>query len=145
MDEPIINAYMYSQILVSGLYTMLLCILFLKLPAIRQMYSRGAGEEYFMTAFFAMFIFAGVFNSFNARTSRLNLLSNLWRNKGFLAIMIFVTAVQLVIVYFGGSIFRTAGLTFPELQFVLVLAFTVIPVDFLRKATVGSGGRENAL
>lgn len=144
-DEPIINRYMYTQILVSGIYITLLCILFLKLPAIQTMYRHGAGDEFFMTAFFALFIFAGVFNSFSARTTRLNLLAHIWRNKGFIAIMLFVTIIQILIIYFGGEIFRTTGLRYSELQFVIILAFTVIPIDFLRKSVVGSTHRGNAL
>ncbi len=144
-EEPIINSYMYSQILVSGLYVTLLCILFLKLPAIRDVFGAGAGESRFMTAFFAMFVFAGVFNSFNARTTRLNLLANIFRNRGFLVIMFFVTTVQLLIIYFGGSVFRTAGLTISELRFVLLLAFTVVPVDFIRKLLSGVSWRSDAI
>lgn len=144
-DERIINGYMYNQIMTIGLYVLVLCILFLKLPVIREMYDHGTGSEYFMTAFFAMFIFAGVFNSFNARTSRLNLLANIWKNKGFIAIMVFVTVVQLLIIYFGGAIFRTTGLSFFELQFVILLAFTVIPVDLMRKTLLGSRWREGAV
>lgn len=144
-DEPIINEYMANQIFVSGLYVMLLCVAFLKLPIIQEMYDHGTGNGYFMTAFFAMFIFAGVFNSFNARTTRLNLLAHIWKNKGFIIIMVFVTIVQLALIYFGGSIFRTTGLTFAELQFVILLAFTVIPVDFVRKVLSGSSWRGDAL
>ena len=102
------------------------------------MYNHGTGNEYFMTAFFAMFIFAGVFNSFNARTARLRLLTHIWKNKGFMSIMLFVTVIQLLIIYCGGSIFRTTGLTYSELQFVLILSITVIPVDFIRKILLGT-------
>ena len=144
-DAPIINRYMVNQILVGGVYMTLLCILFLKLPAIHHMYSHGGGDEFFMTAFFAMFIFAGVFSSFNARTTRLNLLANVWRNKGFIVIMILVTAIQLLIIYYGGEIFRTTGLRFSELQFVVILAFSVIPIDFIRKSVVGSASRGSAI
>jgi magnesium-transporting ATPase (P-type) len=144
-DAPIINRYMVNQILVGGIYMTLLCILFLKLPAIHHMYSHGTGDEFFMTAFFAMFIFAGVFNSFNARTTRLNLLSHLWRNKGFMAIMLLITVIQLLIIYFGGDIFRTTGLRYSELQFVVILALSVIPVDFIRKSAVGSTRRGSAI
>jgi len=144
-DEPIINPYMYNQILVIGSYVTLLCILFLKLPAIHEMYDHGTGNEYFMTAFFAMFIFAGVFNSFSARTPRLNPLAHIWKNKGFIAIMLFVTIVQLLIIYFGGSIFRTTGQSYFELQFVILLAFTVLPVDLIRKTVISTTRRGNAV
>jgi magnesium-transporting ATPase (P-type) len=144
-DEPIINKYMYNQILIGGIYMTLLCILFLKLPAIHTMYSHGTGDEFFMTAFFAMFIFAGVFSCFNARTTRLNLLAHVWKNKGFLAIMLLVMISQLLIIYFGGEIFRTTGLRYSELQFVIILAFSVVPVDFFRKSLVGSTHRGTAI
>jgi calcium-translocating P-type ATPase len=144
-DEPIINAYMFNQIVVTGSYVTLLCILFLKLPVFREMYRHGERGDIFMTAFFAMFIFAGIFNSFNARTSRLKLLANIWRNKGFMAIMLFVTVIQVLIIYCGGSIFRTTGLSFSELQTVLLLSFTVIPVDFVRKILVGTSRRGHAI
>ncbi len=144
-DEPIINPYMYSQILVSGLYVTLLCVLFLKLPSVRSIFGYGAGESRFMTAFFAMFVFAGVFNSFNARTTRLNLLANIFKNRGFIIIMLFVTTVQLLIIYFGGTVFRTAGLTAFELRFVILLAFTVIPIDFIRKLLSGVSWRSDAI
>ena len=52
--------------------------------------------------------------------------------------MLMVTTVQLGIVYFGGSLFRTAGLPFRELLLVLALAFSVVPVDFLRKSYLKS-------
>lgn len=39
-------------------------------------------------------------------------------------------------IYFGGSIFRTTGLTLLELDITLLLAFTVIPFDFLRKQII---------
>ena len=144
-DEPIINAYMYNQILISGIYVTVLCVLFLKVPAIRSMYDHGNGRDYFMTAFFSLFIFAGIFNSFNSRTSRLMLFAHIWRNKGFLLIMLFVTIVQLVIIYFGGAVFRTTGLSVSELQFVLISAFTVIPVDLLRKICLGASWRGSAI
>lgn len=144
-DEPIINRYMYNQILVGGIYITLLSILFLKLPAIHYMYSHGTNDAFFMTAFFAMFIFAGVFNSFNARTTRLNLLAHIWKNKGFLAIMLFVMVIQIIIIYYGGTIFRTTGLYYSELQFVIILAFSVVPIDFIRKSLFQSAHRGNAI
>jgi len=140
-DEPILSPYMYNQIIVIGTYVTLLCVLFLKLPAIRDIFS----ETHFMTAFFALFIFAGVFNSFNARTARLNLFTHIWKNKAFMVIMLCVTGVQIVIIYFGGTVFRTTGLNLRELQFAILLAFTVIPVDMIRKALIDKRQRGSAL
>ena len=44
-----------------------------------------------------------------------------------------ISIVQIYLIYFGGSLFRTYGLSFKELMIVLAMAFSVIPVDILRK------------
>lgn len=133
-DEPVLSRPMLRQILSMGTYSVTLCILFLKLPIFTRYFRTDTENLYQMTAFFALFIFTGVFNSFNARTPRLYLLSHLRKNRLFAAIMLLISAVQLVLIYYGGALFRTAGLTASELFYVLLLAFTVIPVDLVRKA-----------
>jgi calcium-translocating P-type ATPase len=144
-DEPIINSYMYNQILILGSYVTLLCILFLKLPWFHRIFGYDPGNISFMTAFFALFIFAGVFNSFNARTSRLKLLANIGKNQRFITVMLFVVMIQLIIIYFGGAVFRTVPLSLPDLFFVILMAVTVIPVDLIRKMLIGSAWRGNAI
>jgi magnesium-transporting ATPase (P-type) len=129
-NESIINKYMISSILGTSIYASILCFFFLKAPIIRTIYQ---SEERLMTAFFGLFIFIDIFNSFNARTSRINILSNISQNKVFLVIIAFITVVQICLIYFGGHVFRTSGLSFLELQFMILLAFTVIPVDWIRK------------
>ena len=86
-----------------------------------------------MTAYFAMFIFMGIFNAFNARTSRINIFANLNKNKVFIGIFSFIFLAQLYIIYNGGDVFRTYGLKINELVLVIILALTVFPVDWLRK------------
>ena len=106
-DEKILNKYMLHEILFTGSYSSLLCVFFLKNPFIHSLFRNGVNDEYFMTAFFGLFIFIGIFNCFNARTNRLNLLSNLLKNKIFLATIIFIFIVQLILIYYGGDLFRT--------------------------------------
>lgn len=132
-NESIINKYMFSQIFVTGLYSSILCILFLKVPFFKDLFREGVNNEYFMTAFFGLFIFMGIFNCFNARTTRLNLLANILKNKMFLGIIVFIFVVQLILIYYGGSLFRTSGLTLFELEIIILLSFTVIPIDWFRK------------
>ena len=86
-----------------------------------------------MTAYFAMFIFMGIFNAFNARTVRINTFANLGKNKVFITVFTFIFIAQLWIIYHGGDIFRTYGLKTNELLLVLTLALSVFPVDWLRK------------
>lgn len=132
-NEAIINKYMYSQILFTGIYSAVLCILFLKLPIFKQFIRIDDQMKYFMTTYFALFIFIDVFNAFNARTERLNIFAYISQNKIFLIIILFIVVVQINLVYFGGDLFRTYGLTAQELLIAIILAFTVIPVDFIRK------------
>ena len=132
-NEPIINSYMLGEILFTGIYSSFLCILFLKVPYFKQMFRISPDNIYFMTAFFGLFIFIGIFNAFNARTSRINLFANLFQNRIFILIIIFIVLVQTILIYFGGSLFRTAGLTIKEFIVMLFISFSVIPIDLLRK------------
>ena len=132
-EEPILNSYMIHEILFIGCYSFFLCVFFLKSPLIHSFFRTGRQDQYFLTAFFGLFIFMSIFNSFNARTSRLNVFANLWKNKAFLLITFFIVVVQMILIYYGGTLFRTAGLSLKEVEVMLFLSFTVIPVDFIRK------------
>lgn len=132
-DEPIINRYMFQEIAVTGLYSSLLCIVFLKSDWIRGMFRYSIDNKYLMTAFFGMFIFISIFNSFNARTVRLNILGNIFKNKVFLGVIGFIMIVQIGMIYCGGNLFRTVGLNPSEFIFMILISLTVIPVDMLRK------------
>ena len=132
-DEPILNRYMMGEIAWLGGFTVALCLLFLKLPVITARFRPAEDNIYLLTAFFVLFIFASVFNCFNARTDRLNILAGLSRNKGFCFIMTAVLAVQILFVYVGGAVLRTAPLTAEELGVASLLALSVFPAEFLRK------------
>ena len=132
-EEPILNRYMLGEILITGTYSALLCILFLKLPIIKSVIRVGENNKYLMTAYFALFIFIGIFNTFNARSTRLNILANIKKNKVFLGMITFIFLTQIYLIYHGGDLFRTYGLTAREFIIVLLLAISVIPFDFIRK------------
>ena len=127
------NSYMLNEILVTGTLSTILCIIFLKSNFINQIYRYSIDNKYLMTAFFGLFIFISIFNSFNARTTRLNIFSNIFKNKVFIAIIFFIITVQIGMIYYGGNLFRTAGLTIFEFLIMLLLSLTVIPIDILRK------------
>jgi len=144
-SEPILSRAMLGQILVTGAYTVALCTAFLKLPIFREMFGYRTDYVGFMTAFFTLFVFCGVCNAFNARTHRIDLLSNLRRNPAFLVIMTAVTAIQILMIFFGSTVFRTEPLPPAQILRVLLLAATVIPFDLLRKlaaARLAPRGRE---
>ncbi|MBO5096041.1 MAG: calcium-translocating P-type ATPase, PMCA-type [Bacilli bacterium] len=144
-EEPIMNKYMFGEILFTGLYSAIICILFLKLPIIKDIIRIGDNNKFLMTAYFALFIFIGIFNSFNARSTRLNIFANLKKNKVFLGMIIFITSVQIYLIYHGGDLFRTYGLTAKEFFFVLILAASVIPIDFLRKSYIRKKGYQSSI
>lgn len=140
-DESIINRYMYSQILFTSLYTILLCILFLKSSIMQNVFHFSDGGAYFMTAFFALFIFINIINSFNARTERINIFSHLYSNWIFVVIMLFVSVIQIVLIYLGGTVFRTTGISIGHLEFILIIAMTIIPIDIMRKCWMRKNGK----
>ena len=86
-----------------------------------------------MTAFFSLFIFLIVFNAFNARTNRIDIFTNLKENKPFIIIMLLILIIQILIIYFGNSLFDTTSLYMKELLYIICLALTIIPVDLIRK------------
>ena len=94
-----------------------------------------------MSAFFGLFIFMMIFNSFNARTSRLNIFANLLSNKVFLGVIIFIVIVQVLLIYYGGDLFRTTSLSLKEIEIMLIWAFSVIPVEVFRKLYLKSKGK----
>ena len=132
-DEPILNFYMIHQIVFLGSFTIGLCLLFLNLPAITTHFREAPDHIYLLTAFFALFIFASVFNCFNARTDRLNLFAGLSGNVTFLLIMAIISIIQILFVYLGGTVLRTAPLTLSELGFTMLLALSVFPAEMVRK------------
>ena len=136
-NEQIVNKYMINQILSTGLYSSLICILFLKLPLFKNIFK---SNDHLITAFFGLFIFIGIFNSFNARTERINILSNLNRNKIFLFVISFIVIVQIILIYFGGNLFRTTGLNLIEFEIIFLISISVIPFDIIRKIILRKKG-----
>ena len=131
--EPIITGNMIGQILITGVYTVGLLTSFLMMPFFRERF--GYEEDFvgFMTAFFCLFVFCGVCNAFNARTSRIKLFSYISQNAGFLVIMMLICAVQILLVFFGGEMFRTHLLSWAILGDIATIGLTVIPFDVMRK------------
>lgn len=130
--NKILSSDMICQILYCGTFTLALCLSFLKIPFFKTLLEHN-NEEYFLTCFFALFIFCGIFNSFNARAPRSPLFSHLAGNKAFISIITFVAIGQLAIIYLGGSIFRTVPLSPHDLAVTATLSILVIPADAIRK------------
>ncbi len=132
-SEGLLSRYMIGHILFSGITTVALCLAFLCNNKIRAFYGAFDDPTRHLGAFFGLFIFLGIFNCFTARTERINIGAHLEKNKAFLLIMASVAVIQTLMIYFGGSMFRTLPLTFMELSFVVTLAFLIVPADILWK------------
>ena len=131
-NEPIITRYMWGQILYASIIISFISFWFLLSPIVQTPLD-AHGQIYSMTAFFAFFMFINIFNAFNSRTHDINPTSYMSLNKPFVLIMAVVVVAQVLMIFFGGEIFRTTALSFRHFAVVTMLALTIIPVDMLRK------------
>jgi Ca2+-transporting ATPase len=143
-EANILSSYMSVTVLTGGIYIALLSVLFLSLPVFKTFFVRDGIYEadYFMTGFFNLFIFLILFNGFNARTEKYNLLENLQQNPGFIRIMGLIVVIQVVMTFVGDDILRLKPMLPNEWLIVILLAATIIPVDLLKKWILHKTGRK---
>ena len=134
-EEKLLSPTMIQNILGAGGFSLALCLWFLKSPLMHRVLDRG-DEVYYLTVFFALFIFCGLFNCFLSRTERMNIFAHLADNKPFILIVCTVCVVQLMIIYFGGDVFRCEPLTAREILIAALLAGCVLPAELLRRLIV---------
>lgn len=127
-DEAVLNGDMITRIFVMGVYTVTLCVYYLTSFKIRVAFGGSIESIVFLSGFFALFVFCGIFGAFNARTERLNLFAGLMANPVFIIVMAAVFVAQIGMLYFGGSVFRTAPLSLGQLETVTLISVTVLPV-----------------
>lgn len=132
-DEPILSGEVLGRIFINGAYTLGLCMLFLLSPVFKSRFVGTGAEVRHLTAFYALFIFLGIFNCFIARSERMSILSGIGKNRLFVFIMLLISMIQIVMIYCGGELFRSSPLSASELFRVIALAFTVIPFDVVRR------------
>lgn len=142
-DEPILNGYMIHQILISGSFSVLISMLFLKMPFFTSHFRESEDNLVLLSAFFALFIFLGVMQCINSRTDRLNLLSGITKNPTFILIMCIISAIQVSFIYLGGAALRSTPLFASELLFTLATAALAVPFEFLRKLLWRFSGHTN--
>lgn len=132
--ESIVSKEMWSSIFTNGIFITILSLTFLKLDFFKDMFRVGEGDIYHLTGYFTLFIMLSVFNGFNVRTTKLNLLEDIKHNKGFIQIMALITVVQVVMTFVGGEILRTQPMNIKEWAIVIGLSALIIPLDLIRKA-----------
>lgn len=132
-NESILNKYMINQIICNGMFSFAICIWFLKSKFIGNIFMPEITDRYLYSAFFGLFIFISVFNAFNSRTYRINVFSNILKNKVFLLVLLFISFIQIILIYYGGELFRTTGITIIEFEIMILTSSLIIPFDILRK------------
>ncbi len=135
-DEPVINRQTAAKVFRLSAFSAALCFFFLKSPFVHELYGTAEGSLYHLTAFFALFIFAGALNCFNARTDRLNMFAGITKNPTFIAIILLVATVQTVFIYFGSSIMRTVPLSVSHLLMTALFALPVVLFETVAKIFV---------
>lgn len=92
-----------------------------------------------MTARFALLCLMAVFNGFTIRTDSINLFKGIKNNKLFVYIALGIFAMAVVLCNFVGNLVQTTPMDVKQWIVVLVTAFMVVPVDWIRKAICKKG------
>ncbi|MDD6857900.1 calcium-translocating P-type ATPase, PMCA-type [Lachnospiraceae bacterium HCP1S3_C3] len=145
-DESILSKNMMAQILVMGGWLTIMSFIFLKAPVFVNKFFDGNNDK-LLTGYFVLFIVSALFNGFNVRDERFGIFKGLNENTGFLKVFAIIVIVQAVIVNAAlvpFPLFKWIGEMFSCVPFgiegwliVILLAFTMIPVDLLRKIIMG--------
>lgn len=92
-----------------------------------------ANTEEHMTAYFSMFVLCAVFNGFNVRSNTINIFEHIKENMSFLKVMGVIVIVQAALTLVGGELFSCTPITVKHWLVIIAMAFTIIPVDMIRK------------
>lgn len=144
-DESIISKSMATQIGVMALWMTIISFSFLKMPVFLKLLG---SEEKLYTAYFVLFVVAALFNGFNVRDNGYGIFKGLNENPGFIKVWIAIVLVQAFIVNAAlipfeafkwvSSMFSCTPFGITGWLIVILLAFTMIPVDLLRKTITKS-------
>lgn len=140
--QSIVSAKMMNQILFAGAWVAVLSFAFLKAPFFINMF---ANTEEHMTAYFSMFVLCAVFNGFNVRSNTINIFEHIKENMSFLKVMGVIVIVQAALTLVGGELFSCTPITVKNWIVIIAMAFTIIPVDMIRKVIFNSLDKEKDL
>ncbi|MEG2354148.1 MAG: cation-translocating P-type ATPase [Clostridium sp.] len=140
--QSIVSREMMNQVLIAGLWVTIISFVFLKAPLFVNMFK--SAEEH-MTGYFTMFVLAAVFNGFNVRGTEINILENIKENMGFIKVMGAIVVVQVVLTFVGGDLFSCTPIELNHWLVVILMAFTIIPIDMIRKLITNKLGNKNII
>jgi magnesium-transporting ATPase (P-type) len=129
----ILTGEMVKKVLLIGGFTLAICVLYLKGILLSARFDAIPDNGEFLTGFYALFIFIGLFNCLHTRSDRFWTFHGIFDNKPFVFILSCIAVIQVVIIYRGGALFRSVPLSIGQFSSVVGLASMVIPFDFLRR------------
>lgn len=137
-DESIISKQLATQIGIMSVWLTVLGIIYFKLPLIRTFFETDAQ---WYTGYFCLFIFASMMNALNIRSDGFNLFEHIEENKTYIRIWLVIIAVQILLamsslipgVSVVANMFSCQAFGLKGWLVVLLMSFTMIPVDMLRK------------
>lgn len=142
-DESIVSKAMLGQIVTMGVWLTVVSFVFLKLPLFDKLFT---SNEQKLTAYFVLFIWSALFNGFNVRDDKFAIFRGLKENPDFMKVLLIIVIVQAIIVNAGliplapfkwlGEMFSCVPFGLSGWLVVILLSFTMIPVDMLRKAVM---------
>ena len=139
-DESLVSREMMTQIGIMGIWLTLMSLFYLMSDWARSFFETDAQ---FMTSYFVLFIASALFNGFNVRNDGFAIFKNLKDNPDFLKVMCMILGIQFCLVNISlipaapavwiGNMFSCVPFGVSGWVLVLILAFTMIPVDMIRK------------
>ena len=139
-DESLVSREMMVQISIMGIWLTLMSLVYLTSDWTRSIF---ATEEQFLSSYFVLFIASALFNGFNVRDDGFGIFRNLKENPDFLKVMLMILGIQFCLVNISlipaapaawiGNMFSCVPFGVSGWILVLTLAFTMVPVDMVRK------------
>lgn len=129
-DESLVSKPMMIQIGIMGAWLSVLSFIYLMTPWFKTLF---VSEDAFYTGYFCLFILSAVANGFNVRSDDCNVLKRIKDNPGFVKIMGIIVLVQVALTFLGGEFFACTPFGIEAWCVIVLMAFTMIPVDMIRK------------
>jgi Ca2+-transporting ATPase len=120
---------------VGGVFLATMLVMMFALPGLRD--EAAADHKWSLTVFFSVFVLLQFWNLFNARTlgTGRSAFVGFFRNPSFVLIAAVILVGQVLLVQFGGEVFRTVPLSATEWAVILVATAPVLVVGEVLRAT----------
>lgn len=130
-DAFIITADMRKGILYTGISFVLILLVLLY-----AMSFKGEISRYNLSVYFTIFVMLQFWNMFNAKAflSGKSAFNNLRKSYGFILIALIILAGQIIIVQFGGDVFRTVPISIKDWLIIIASTSTVLWVGEIARA-----------